>query len=100
MSEENDKFRELLAHGSEEKLAEYFRTHMSYTSSGVIPNDIRREIIKGVLDYKNATKMIELTRKIKWLTVVLCILTFILIVLTTILSWPLIIKLVNFLKFK
>ncbi|MBM3253366.1 MAG: hypothetical protein FJZ16_03860 [Candidatus Omnitrophica bacterium] len=53
---EDEKFRELLLRGSEKELVEYYRTHLSHTSSGVIPNDTKREVIKGILDYKNATR--------------------------------------------
>jgi hypothetical protein len=98
MSTEDEKFRSLLENGSEEDLVEYFQTHLSHTESGNIPNNVRREIIKGVLDYKNATKMIKLTRRISLLTIVLCILTFVLIIQTTILSWPQLVKLLEFFK--
>ena len=85
---DNKKFLELLEKGNDEELAKIFRTTSSHTEMGGIPSEIRREMIKGELDYRNATKMIVLTRRLFWLTIILCLLTFALIGLTLKLIFP------------
>jgi len=77
----DEEFFELLEKGSDEQLIEYYKKHASHYA-GEIGVDVRREMIKGVLDYRNAKKMIDLTKRLQWLTVALCLFTIALIYLT------------------
>ena len=67
--------------GKDEELAEQFRNFSNSTTMGGIPNEVRREMIKSELDYRNAKKTIVLSKGLFWLTIVLYTLIGILIIL-------------------